>query len=204
LEDTGPSASEAAAAAVSARLGALLRDSEPEPKALEAPAEPPADALVTETEAEAAGQPLPEDEPTIAEAAGAQDIPAEVAPEDTLIEAEGQEVPRDIDVVSTDPKPITEDVEAAPHAAESVFTPKLAAKPEPMSILVWVGMGFLGLALFAAAVKFGFKAPPAGSIGGMDPVVMGLGLGIVGIGCTAVAVYQLLMRLAGPVAPPAA
>ncbi len=219
FEDTGPTASEAAAAAVSARLGALLRDSEPAPKALETPAETAPNAPATDAEAEAAGQPLPEDESTPDEAVGTtQTAPAELAsedpisgdmplgdalPGDTLIEAEGQEVPRDIDVVSTDPKPVIEDTENTSHEAELVFTPKVVAKPKPISVLVWAGLGFLGLTLFAAAVKFGFRAPSAGSIAGIDPLVMGFGLGVIGIGCTAVAVYQLLMRLAGPEAPAA-
>ncbi|HEX7758054.1 MAG TPA: lysozyme [Caulobacteraceae bacterium] len=219
LEDSGPTASEAAAAAVSARLGALLRESEDQPKVPAPPVEDAAQAPATETQAEAAGQPLPEDEPApeeMAEAASAEIAPTAKAPTelarwDMLIEAEGQEVPRDIDVVSTDPKPVVTDEVAAPRPAEPLFTPRTAAaktaaqrtaaRRQPVSILVWVALGLLGLALFVSAVKFGFRTLLADSLGGLDPLVTGLGLGIVGIGCTAAAVYQLLMRLAGPTTP---
>ena len=194
LEDTGPTATETAAAALAERLQNIAATAPgAEALALEAPA----------PDAEPAGEPAaeastePKAEPTSEPAATPEPI---VEP---LIEAAGDEAPRDIDTVSTDP--LHTAPESAPDGeAELAFTPRPPKPREPVSVLVWAGLAFLGLALFAAAIKFGFKTPPGENLGGVDPLVMGLTTGLVGIAFTAVAVYQLLMRLAGPETPPKA
>jgi len=188
LEDSGPTATETAAAALAERLQSIAATpSGAEALALAAPA-PEAPAAAPAAEAPQEATPGTPSEPT---------AETEAAPE-SLIEAAGDEAPRDIDVVSTDP---TAAAQPAAAEAELAFTPKPAKPRQPVSLLVWAGLGFLGLALFAAAIKFGFKTAPGESLGGLDPLVMGLATGLIGIAFTAVAVYQLLMRLAGPDTP---
>ncbi len=189
LEDTGPSATEAAAAAVTARLEALTAD--PGPVSLiAAPVKAAQDAA-------AAAKPAPAKEPPAQETPPKPEVEKPKADEVPLPKA-GEEVPRDIDTVSTDPKGAAAVQTSPAPTGDFVFRAKTPAKRQPVSVLVWVGLAFLGLALFTAAVKFGFKAAPPESLGGLDPMVWGLAIGILGIGCTAVAVYMLLMRLAGP------
>ncbi|MGA0601139.1 glycoside hydrolase family protein [Caulobacter sp. KR2-114] len=177
LEDTGPTATETAAAALARRLEALAAEPSAAP-VLEAPVRDP---LPT---------PEPEARPVVAPPPAAQD---ELPPP---IEATHEEIARDIDTVPG--APVIADVAAAEPDLAFTPAPKPPVRRQPVSVLVWAGLAFLGLALFAAAVKFGFKTPAAGSIGGLDPVVFGLGAGLIGIAFTAIAVYQLLMRLAGP------
>jgi lysozyme len=177
LEDSGPTATETAAAAVTARLEALAAEPSLAPM-LETPA--PAPRIEPPREPEPVVAPIAEPEPPTIEAAGEE------------------EAPRDIDVV---PGEAVAETPAATTDMGLTFAPKTKPRREPPSVLVWVGFAFLGLALFASAVKFGFKTPAAGSVGGLDPLVFGLGVGIIGIGFTAVSVYQLLMKLAGPEAP---
>ncbi len=187
LEDTGPSATEAAAAAVTARLEALT--AEPGPVSLiAAPVKAAQDAAAKAAPALARQSP-PKPEPAQPSAPTAEEPPLPKA---------GEEVPRDIDVVSTDPTAASEVQPSPALAGDFAFRAKTPAKRQPASILVWVGLAFLGLALFTAAVKFGFNAAPPESLGGLDPLVWGLAVGILGIGCTAAAAYMLLMRLAGP------
>jgi lysozyme len=204
LEDTGPTATETAAAALAERLQNIAATAPgAEALALEAPA---SEAPVSETPAgeTTPTEPQPMAEPAVEPASGpaAQPTPETAVAAEPLIEAAGDEAPRDIDVVSTDPAPSSEPAAAAD--ADLAFVPKPPKPREPVSLLVWAGLGFLGLALFAAAIKFGFKTPPGGSMGGVDPLVMGLATGLIGIAFTAIAVYQLLMRLAGPETSPKA
>ena len=192
LEDTGPSATEAAAAAVTARLEALTAD--PGPVSLiAAPVKAAQDAA-------AAARPAPAPAPAKESSPEAPPKPEPAQPKaaEAPLPKAGEEVPRDIDVVSTDPKGASEVQPSPAPTGDFVFRAKTPAKRQPVSILVWVALAFLGLALFTAAVKFGFRAAPPGSLGGLDPLVWGLAVGILGIGCTAAAVYMLLMRLAGP------
>lgn len=191
LEDTGPTATETAAAALARRLEALG-------------AAPVLEAPVTGPEP-APEPPKVEDAPVAPAPPPAAEPPP---PEEPPIEATHEEIARDIDqapaaAAAVEDAAVAHHAELAFPARPKIARPKLLGPRQPVSVLVWAGLAFLGLALFAAAVKFGFKTPAAGSIGGLDPVVFGLGAGLIGIGFTAVAVYQLLMRLAGPETPKA-
>jgi lysozyme len=62
----------------------------------------------------------------------------------------------------------------------------------PPAVIWFLGLGVLGLAVFAGGLFFGFKAHGAGG-----QWAVGLGVGIVGIICVATAVYFLLERLGG-------
>lgn len=198
LEDTGPTATETAAAALAERLQNIAATAPgAEALALEAPA-----SETVATEAAPAAEATADTAPEVAVAPEPEPAATPEAVEEPLIEAAGDEAPRDIDVVSTDPSQAAEPAPAAD--ADLAFTPKPPKPRQPVSILVWAGLGFLGLALFAAAIKFGFKTPAGENLGGVDPLVMGLTTGLIGIAFTAVAVYQLLMRLAGPETPPKA
>ena len=193
LEDTGPSATEAAAAAVAARLEALTAD--PGPVSLiAAPVKAAQDAAASKPAP--ARQSPPQETPP--QETPPKPEPAQPKADEAPLPKAGEEVPRDIDVVSTDPKGASKEQPSPAPTGDFVFRAKTPAKRRPVSILVWVGLAFLGLALFTAAVKFGFNAAPPESLGGLDPLVWGLAVGILGIGCTAAAAYMLLMRLAGP------
>lgn len=62
----------------------------------------------------------------------------------------------------------------------------------PPAIIWFLGLGMLGLAVFAGGLFFGFRAHGQGG-----QWVVGLGIGVVGIICVATAVYFLLERLGG-------
>lgn len=189
LEDTGPTATETAAAALARRLEALAQ-------------EPSAAPVLEALAADAALPPVNEPDVPKAEAPTAAPAPAAAPPppEEPPIESTREEIARDIDQ-APGAAVVADDVDVAHAELAFPAKPKPAGPRQPIGIVVWVGLAFLGLALFASAVKFGFKTPAAGSIGGLDPVVFGLGAGLIGIGFTAIAVYQLLMRLAGPETP---
>jgi hypothetical protein len=60
-------------------------------------------------------------------------------------------------------------------------------------LVVWfLGLGVVGLAVFAGGIFFGIKAKLNGTVG-----FVGIGIGVVGIICVAAAVYFLLERLGG-------
>ena len=95
-------------------------------------------------------------------------------------------------------EPMTfEDLESRRVAHHEFQTSELDSTPtEPIKglnpITFWLGAGALGLVVFAAGIFFGFSAKNTG-MGG----VIGWGLGLVGIGFVATAVYFLLERLGG-------
>jgi lysozyme len=62
----------------------------------------------------------------------------------------------------------------------------------PPAVVWFLGLGVLGLAVFAGGLFFGFNAHKSGG-----QWTIGLGIGIVGIICVATAVYFLLERLGG-------
>jgi lysozyme len=62
----------------------------------------------------------------------------------------------------------------------------------PPAIIWFLGLGVLGLAVFAGGLFFGFRAHGQGS-----QWIVGLSIGVVGIICVATAVYFLLERLGG-------
>ena len=193
LEDTGPTASELAAAAVSARLGAILSDDEPHPlgrlETHDHPADEPAEAADAVAEHEHLAAP--------AEDPASQPFP------------EAEEVPRDIDHMPGDAPPETAPASEAETTAANAAAADLFlgsdAKPvrEPVSLLVWVALAFVGLALFISALRFGFRTS-GGAVAGLDPSVVGWGLGLVGIALAATSVYFLLTRLTPRETPPKA
>jgi len=81
----------------------------------------------------------------------------------------------------------------APSADESVAT-----QASPASTREWRGLGLgllavIGAGLFAAALHWGFKAPPAGAPAWRQ-LLVGWGLGGLGIACFAVSAYYFLAR----------
>ncbi|HWA59734.1 MAG TPA: glycoside hydrolase family protein [Caulobacteraceae bacterium] len=199
LEDTGPTASETAAAAVAARLEAILaQEPKPEPVSLAPPLAAPESGLEPAIEAV---------EPVAATAAdeGGDDGAAVLAFPEREVEA-----PRDIDVVPgvqgvmpEPPKaeePATPAVEA-PVAFEDIRIERPVKVRRPTSLLVWVALLFVGAALIAAGVHFLQAPAPASPADGIDPGQLGWATGISGLLIVGAAVFVLMTRLAGPDSP---
>jgi len=195
-------ASEMAADAITARLQAILSESEPpEP-------EPPDPAPEQANEMAA-------DANTGPEAPGDDGFmltpPAEsMVPESTLVRDEARFVerdrdepelfaPRDASLEEFDPQQV------AHHAFEDA--PDLTVVPIRQvrsvgSVPALLTLGIVGLAIFSAGIFWGFDAKTVGDGGAFSsPVMIGWGLGLVGIACVATAVYFLLERLGGRAEP---
>jgi lysozyme len=171
LEDAGPSASELAAASVTARLESILPD----------------DHL--------AGDPEPA--PQAAEPALETAEPAEELP---FPEGDQEEAPRDLDMPAVaDPQPEPETVTLAEIAQDPAGEPLTIdkapkPKPEPVGPLMLAGLAFLGIVLFGAAVRYGFSQPVGGAIP-LTQQLVGWVAGGLGVGCFAAAAYFGLIRL---------
>ncbi|HEY5411203.1 MAG TPA: glycoside hydrolase family protein, partial [Caulobacteraceae bacterium] len=207
-----PFASQIAADAITARLQSILTE-EPAPEPTPPPApEPapvidaPAPMMAREPELDLPAPPEPpawtssfESEPAMADpdavmaaAPFAASDPAPMWAESSIAERAEPE-PR---LFAAEPM-IFEDFESRRVAHHEFQTSELDATPtEPIKglnpITLWLGAGALGLVVFAAGIFFGFSAKNSG-MGG----VIGWGLGLVGIGFVATAVYFLLERLGG-------
>jgi lysozyme len=210
-EEEEVSASQAVAAALTARLQSILR--EPEDQALaETPETPAAPAPAAET---GLAMPLPPAGATIW-------TDEEAPPSEPLILT-----PPPPETAEPEPEPApAHDVEAAPtEAAPELFTAapmnfqdfereaaKGPAGPDfettailedvqpsrSIGVVPWLlGLAVLGLIVFSGALFWAFNAKQAG--GGLFsvPVLIAGGLGVVGIGCVGLAIYFLLERLGG-------
>jgi lysozyme len=182
LEDTGPTASELAADAVRARLQALVpaEDAAPSPLIAEAP-EPV-------TLKPAADRPAP-----VAEPPEALDFPGRG----------DEEAPRDIDNLPTAEAAapsVNPEANAVSDAISADGDLKLDDKPagvrKPLSLWVWAAMLAIGVALFTAAVKWGFR-PSAPTVLGVGPVTVSWIVGALGIATAAPALLNLMARLGG-------
>ena len=202
-----PYASQIAADAITARLQSIL--SEDEAPAVEAPKPiveepPPAPIAAPEPELELPQPPEPEawalppePAPLEVEAPAPPEPIAEMQPmmwPETSIAERAEPEPR---LFSNDPMTF-EDHESrrVAHHDYQTYSELEATPTEPLKglnpITLWlVALGF-GLVVFAAGIFFGFSAKNAG-LGGL----LGWGLGLVGIGFVATAVYFLLERLGG-------
>ena len=182
-------ASQIAADALTARLQSILTEqpaSRPEPApqpVAEAAAEPPAWTL----------QPEPETPEPVSEVAPAPTEAPMMWPESSLAERAEPE-PR---LFASDPLTFDdpESRRVSHHEVEGVDEIDQAPLDifngvNPMTF--WLGAGAVGLVVFAAGIFFGFSAKNSG-VGG----VIGWGLGLIGIGFVATAVYFLLERLGG-------
>lgn len=170
LEDH-PTASELAAASVTARLEALL----PEAAFSDEDAGPPA---LAEPEAPAAEQPFPEE--TTEPAERDLELPQMDEPEAHVAEAA---------LAAFTP---------SVHADTATSAEAPAAKDPPIdriSPLLLMGLLFVGVVLFYSSIKWGFSP----TVGGASPLLLtllGWVSGALGIVCCAVAAYFLLVRLA--------
>ena len=182
-------ASQIAADALTARLQSILTEqpaSRPEPApqpVAEAAAEPPAWTL----------QPEPETPEPVSEVAPAPTEAPMMWPESSLADRAEPE-PR---LFASDPLTFDdpESRRVSHHEVEAVDEIDQAPLDifngvNPMTF--WLGAGAVGLVVFAAGIFFGFSAKNSG-VGG----VIGWGLGLIGIGFVATAVYFLLERLGG-------
>lgn len=203
-----PFATQVAADAITARLQAILNETAerpaqaPEPVA--APAGPPVrPEQELDLPAPPEGAPTwtleAESEPALAEAEAVVEASAPMEPSEAW---EGSGIAERVQ--ETEPRlfasePMTfEDFESrrvAHHEVEAYG--ELDQVPiEPVRglgpVAMWLGMGAVGLVVFAAGIFFGFNAKNSG-LGG----IIGWSLGLVGIACVATAVYFLLERLGG-------
>jgi lysozyme len=167
------SAAIAAAAAITARLNALLHD-EPLPAA----PEPESDPVI--------GAPLPpaEDQPIVVAASMVEEPAVEaVAEPEPVVEAVA-------DLAIEPPPPL---MFRAPSASPFARRRK---KPAPAPALVLMGLTGLGVA--GAGPIWGFNVNAPGHVPIIpDAPIAGMGLGVVGAGLLAASVYMLLARLAG-------
>jgi len=163
----GPSASEAAAAAVSSRLGSILADG---------PAEPDQSdrwegASVAEADPELLFAPEVSRD---AEVEGGLDDAAETLPSP---DREGAAAPTATDL-----------------SLNMAALGDVGRTPDRPRLIGFVVLGLVGVALFAIALNWGFK-PTAAGLRPWTPLLIGWGVGGLGIGCFAVAAYFLLARL---------
>jgi len=194
-----PSRSEVAAAAITARLQEILKDDEAPAAtegeaAPEAPSEPGADldlpsppaprldgseSLVLTppaSEAPAESAAWPRSEPQAAPAGPSE--PELFNAQAGAFDDFGAETPSDA-------------VEAGLEGVEVVTG-------RPLGVLPFLaGLGIVGLVLFAAGIFWGFNAKESGQNLFSNPVLIGWGLGLAGIGCVATSVYLFLERLGG-------
>ncbi len=194
-EDAEPTATEVAAEALTARLQSILNE-----PVEDAPAAPPP------VEAEPEVAPFPVDEPDQPEAA---DVFA-LTPPPPEPEPDGEP-----DAELEDASPLEAPLfEAEPLTFEDfesrrVSQPELDVESELDQVPVepirgigatpaLIGLGIIGLVVFAAAIIWGFNVRHSGDVGLFSPsTLIGWGLGITGIVCVASAVYFLLERLGG-------
>jgi lysozyme len=207
-----PSAAQVAADAITQRLQSILSEDAaraPEPAAAPAPApeaspvdeEPPliiAPAAETGLDLPQPPEPeawalQPELEPMAMREPPAPEPASTLWPEASIAERAEPE-PR-----LFSPEPMTFEDSESRHIAHQEFQtyPDLDSTPtEPIRMLnpitLWLGAAGIGLVVFVAGIVFGFSAKNAG-VGGL----IGWGLGLVGIGFVATAVYFLLERLGG-------
>ena len=194
-----PTASEVAAAALTARLQSILNEPVEDAPAPAAPAAP-----ATEPEPEIAPFPVEES------AAPAQADPFALTPPPEADEAAAPEPASE--PLEADPteqplftaEPLTfEDFESRRVTQPEFDEAELDEVPvEPIRSLgatpALIGLGIVGLVIFAAAIFWGFQVKHSGD-GGMfsSAYLIGWGLGLTGITCVATAVYFLLERLGG-------
>lgn len=193
-----PSAAQAAAAAVTARLQSIMNEEPSAPQPAPEPRPAPAPSR-SETELELPTPPeawtTPAPEP--ASFGFEQGTPAAepfAAPAVSIAERVQEPEAR---LFAAEPMTF-EDFESrrvAHHEFDSYA--ELEHVPvEPVRglgpVAIWLGLGVVGLVVFAGGIFFGFNAKNSG-LGG----IIGWGLGLVGIACVATAVYFLLERLGG-------
>jgi lysozyme len=177
------SAAMAAAAAITARLNALLQDGAPAPEAqVQAPPEaaeaapPVGEPLPPERELE-----LPSFRPLVM---------ARVEPE-AIAEAHAEAEPEAEPELTTEPPPPL--MFRAPSTSPFARRKK---KPTPAPALVLMGLTGLGVAGAGPLWGFSVNAPGHAPII-PDAPIAGMGLGVLGAGLLAMSVYMLLGRLAG-------
>jgi lysozyme len=192
-----PSRSEVAAAAITARLQEILKDEE--------------EAASPEAEVEAEATPEAPSEP------GADlDLPSPPAPgpdvSQSLVltppspEAPAEPVlwPRSESETtgSTEPELFNAEVgsfdDFAADAPSEALEDVEVVSGRPLGVLPFIGgLGIVGLVLFAAGIFWGFNAKESGQSLFSNPVLIGWGMGLAGIGCVATSVYLFLERLGG-------
>ena len=200
-----------AADAITAKLQAILNESDLPVEPSETGCEP-LDLSALDLPDEEEEEPVAPVEPEVA--APALDVFALTPPVES-VEAESSLGPESIEVERSEPSGAEPELFAPRDASLEEFEvqpfahhafeqePDLdGAEVRPIRsvglVPALLGLGVLGLAIFAAGIFWGFDAKGAGDGGPFsDPVMIGWGLGLVGIGCVAAAVYFLLERLGG-------
>jgi lysozyme len=66
-------------------------------------------------------------------------------------------------------------------------------EPVRMNLLPMIVLGLIGLAVFAGAIVWGFKASATGGL--LDPKIIGAVIGLIGIACVGGVVYSMLAKL---------
>lgn len=213
-EEDGPTATEQSAAAVAARLEAILPDASPAPQAarqddLGLP-EPPVPTQPASAEpAPPLFQDAPAAAPTEPPVAPVEFTPFRLTPSPAAVE----EVEKPTPVDSFDAAPSEPTLFGGPAAQSSVFnlggfstSEDVDLRPMDVSMVeaeaprfgntsLLVSLGILGLALFGGGVLW-ILTVGAGSDSGVK--MFGYGASMIGAICFVVSAYLLLRRLAGP------
>ena len=205
-EDDEPSASQVAAAAVTARLQSILEEADrSEPSE---PSKPPVDALEPTPEPEPAVavdiSPVEASEPAPSPAFALTPPPETRAAEPPSPEATEERAEPGLDepeLFTSEPMSF-EDFESRQVAHHEFEPVDDFAEVEPIksigAVPILMALGILGLILFSAGLFWIVSAKRV--IDGnlfTNPMIVGGGLGVVGIACVASAVYFLLERLGG-------
>ncbi len=198
-EDETPTLSERAAAAVSARLEAILPE---QPELAAQPDIPaPVEDAVLDVQPFPEGSPPEPSAPTLASAFDApfiaQDQPVSPPIDEPSPSVEPAPTPAPAAEPET-PAPVAPPVvnEARAESVVSSFDPAYAldAAPERGNILPLALLALVGLVFFAGGVFWGVSATP-GSPGLATARLIAWGMGLVGVTCFGAAAYLLLRRL---------
>jgi len=194
-EAEAPSRTEVSAAAITARLQEILKEEE-------APAAPAAEAAPEAPSAPGADLDLPSPpapEASLVLTPPAPEPPAEPAPWPRFEPEAPPAGSAEPELFNVQAGAFDEfAAETQPEALEAGLEGVEVVTGRPLGVLPFLaGLGIVGLVLFAAGIFWGFNAKESGQSLFSNPVLIGWGLGLAGIGCVAASVYLFLERLGG-------
>ncbi|MFZ0268445.1 MAG: lysozyme-family localization factor SpmX [Caulobacter sp.] len=204
LMDVGLSASEQAAAAVGARLEAILSDETAfTPTPIPELAAPTQDLIMPESPAQAAAAPSPfiyaTPQPPVAAAPVA--APFQLTPDEPMAEPALPPPPVAEPVADAEPSGSLFNLSGFSTSGSGESAPQevAAARVQPHAfggVSLLISLGLLGLALFGGGILWNLSV---GAVEGLSPIKMfGWGASVIGMICFATSTYLLMRRLGDP------